>query len=183
MKVIMKTIPLTLLAGFLGPFSIAIAVPEMRDAATPEDLSLAYRKAGQADPMKVFKPVEVAVAPVETPKRSMIADSDILCFNGDATLVPKRAVLSVPKNVAGRLEYVKGSRLKSWAAFYAINRGWITTVEVSRNQAEGNDPIPEKTREMMQKSGNLVVATYQGGPISVLPPAKPEESVPPIEIL
>ena len=33
------------------------------------------------------------------------ADSDILCFNGMATLVPKRAVLHIPKNFADRLKY------------------------------------------------------------------------------
>ena len=58
-------------------------------------------------------------------------------------------------------------RVPDWMA--GQNRGWITTVEVSRVQAEGNLAIAEETRERIGKSMNLVVATYMGGPISVLP--------------
>jgi hypothetical protein len=50
-----------------------------------------------------------------------------------------------------------------------VNRGWITTVDITRLQAEGNQPIPEKNRKLMTQCRNLMVATYQGGPISVLP--------------
>jgi hypothetical protein len=50
-----------------------------------------------------------------------------------------------------------------------MNRGWITTVEVSRTQAEGNLEIEKDIRNRIAESTNLVVATYQTGPISVLP--------------
>ena len=49
-------------------------------------------------------------------------------------------------------------------------------MEVSRPQAEGNVPIDPKIAESIAKSSNLVVATYQGGPISVLPPKAPAEN-------
>lgn len=142
----------------------------MRDAATSEQLTLTYRTAEQDSPMKKLKPAEVSDAVTSTPKYDIVADSDVLCFNGNVVLVPKRAILLVPKTVEARLKYVKGAKLMSWSEFYAVNRGWITTVEVSRKQAEGNDLIPEETRDMMQQSGNLVIATYKAGPISVLAP-------------
>ena len=63
----------------------------------------------------------------------------------------------------------------SWMDFFTLNRGWITTVEVSRVQAEGNEALAEEISTRIGKSTNLVVATYMGGPISVLPPKVPEE--------
>lgn len=110
------------------------------------------------DPSKVNRP------------ESLIGSSDTICFNGTVTLVPKRAILQMPKNLADRLKYQPGAKLMNWAEFYALNRGWITTIEVSRVQAEGNSPLAEETTKKIAKSGNLIVATYQGGPISVLPP-------------
>ena len=68
-----------------------------------------------------------------------------------------------------------GVTLQSWREFYAVNRAWVTTVEVTQNQAEGKDPIAEPVKQQMLKSGNLIVATYLGGPISVLPIKVPIE--------
>ena len=56
--------------------------------------------------------------------------------------------------------------------------GWITTVEVSRVQAEGNLALADETAKRIQKSASLIVATYQGGPISVLPLKVPVEAKP-----
>ena len=80
--------------------------------------------------------------------------------------------------MSDRIKYQPGAKLLSWGDFYALNRGWITTVEVSRIQAEGNNPLPEETQKKIVKSGNLMVATYQGGPISVLPLKAPVETSP-----
>ncbi len=172
----MKTILCTACVGFALASLPARSAPEMRDAATHDELALAYRKAEQVDPMKSQQPVKGPDPSTQTAPVSILKTSDVLCFNGFATLVPKRAILVIPKNVEGRLKYQNGARLMSWAEFYAQNRGWITTVEVSRKQAEGNDPIADNVQELMQKSGNLVVATYQAGPISVLPLKTPDES-------
>lgn len=148
------------------------AAPVMHDAATHSDLSLLYRKAINDDPMQKQIPAKGKDPSTVSPPPSLLANSDILCFNGFATLVPKQAILQIPKGMNARLGYQPGAKLLSWAEFYALNRGWITTVEVSRAQSEGNDPIAGPTQKLMSKSGNLIVATYQAGPISVLPPKK-----------
>lgn len=177
----------------------ASANPPMRDATTHDQLSLQYRKAAQEDPMRKLpaaksgEPVKVgdsekgneptknadvvknAEPAKPAPPPSLLAQSDIICFNGMATLVPKRAIMQIPKNLADRLKYLPGSKLMGWRDFYALNRGWITTVEVSRIQAEGNSPLAEETHKKIVKSGNLIVATYQGGPISLLPLKVPVE--------
>lgn len=149
--------------------------PVMRDASTHEQLSLDYRKAMQADPMRNMQPAKGGDPSVVNQPEDLISRSDILCFGGIAALVPKRAVMNVPKNLAERLKFQPGSKITSWSEFYALNRGWITTVEVSRVQAEGNQAINEEITSRIGKSTNLVVATYMGGPISVLPLKVPED--------
>jgi hypothetical protein len=100
-----------------------------------------------------------------------------------ATLVPKHAILQIPESYTARLKIEPGVKIVGWADFFAANRGWITTVEISRGQAEGKELIAEDTQTMLTKCRNLVVATYQGGPISLLPPkvtppAKPPTTTP-----
>jgi hypothetical protein len=150
--------------------------PRMRDAATHEQLVMTYRQASNEDPMRHMPPAKGSDPSIVNLPKDLVADSDILCFGGSATLVPKRAILNMPKNLADRLKFQPGSKIQSWSDFFALNRGWITTVEVSRIQAEGNKPLEVEISDRVRKSANLVVATYQGGPISVLPPKVPQET-------
>lgn len=143
--------------------------PVMRDAATHGQLVAALRQADQSDPMKTLPVSQGADPSVLNRPKDLISQSDIISFRGIATLVPKRAILQIPKAYGDRVAMQPGTQIVGWADFFAINRGWITTVEVSRTQAEGNVALTEETHTQMTKSGNLVVATYLGGPISVLP--------------
>jgi hypothetical protein len=168
----MKIIPcsLIILGGFAPlAWSQASRMGEMRDASTHEQLAMTYRKASQEDPMRNMQPAKgVDPSTVNQPK-DILSESDIICFNGTATLVPKRAILNLPASMQGRLKFLPGSKLMTWTDFYTLNRGWISTVEVSRVQAEGNEALNEEISTRIGKSSNLVVATYKGGPISVLP--------------
>lgn len=147
--------------------------PVMRDAATHVQLSAALRRADQMDPMKSLPAAKGEDPSVANRPKDILAESDIISFRGLATLVPKRAILQVPKSYAALLKMGPGSRIVSWADFYAANRSWITTVEVSRVQAEGNQPMAEETLKFLGTCRNLVVATFKGGPISVLPLKEP----------
>ncbi|KAB2638025.1 MAG: hypothetical protein DVB25_08760 [Verrucomicrobia bacterium] len=147
--------------------------PVMRDAVTEEQLVLAQRMARQLDPMKQL-PVTQAVDPATlNHPQDLLSQSDLLCFDGIATLVPKHAILHIPEAYAQRLKITPAAHIVGWADFFAANRGWITTVEISRVQAEGKELIAEDSRKLLAKSHNLVVATYQGGPISLLAPQAP----------
>lgn len=145
-----------------------------RDSISYEQLVLARRKADMDDPMKRMTTVAGPDPSVVNRPPSLLASSDIISFGSFSTLVPKRAILQIPQKYADRVKLKPNSPLQSWKDFYAANRGWITTVEVTRPQAEGAEPIPENMKKIMTKSGNLVVATYLSGPISVL---VPKESV------
>ncbi|RPJ31708.1 MAG: hypothetical protein EHM17_13695 [Verrucomicrobiaceae bacterium] len=173
----MKTIPCTLFVCAAALLSAkaqpAVAAMQMRDVASQEELLLERRKALQIDPMK-----HLATATGEDPSKAnqptdILAESDIISFRGLATLVPKRAILQTPQSYAGHVKMEPGARFVSWREFYALNRGWITTVEVSREQAEGNAPFAEETRKFLGTNRNLVVATFKGGPVSVLPLKEP----------
>ena len=142
---------------------------KMRDAATSDDLALKFRAAEQQDPMRHMKISKLPDPSKVNQPESLLATSDIICFGGMAVLVPKRAILQLPPKLVDRLKMQVGCPFVSWADFYAANRGWITTVEVSRVQAEGNLDLDKKTHERISKSNNLIVATFLTGPISVLP--------------
>jgi len=105
----------------------------------------------------------------EQKKKDIVAESDILCFRGTATLVPKRAVIHVPERHARRLQLAPGAKLMTWSEFYAANRSWISVVEVSIDEAKGEKPFDEKRQEWLDSNSKVVVATLRRGPVSVLP--------------
>ena len=172
----------SLIRTLVGSLALLIAAhgsaapAPVRDATTHEQLSLKRGQMERKDPMK-----NMAVSRIDDPAlnlpKDLVSQSDVISFDGIATLVPKRAILQIPKGYESRLKIAPDAQIKSWAEFYAINRGWITTVEVSFAQAEGKVPIPEATSKQFTKSGNLVVAVYLGGPISMLPLKAPVENV------
>ena len=130
---------------------------KMRDSVTHQQLVEGYRKAAQEDPMRHLKPAKGADPSLVNQPEDLVATSDILCFGGKATLVPKRAILNVPKHLTDRLKFQPGSQVQSWLDFFAQNRGWITTVEVSRVQAEGIQPIAEAITERCGARARTVI--------------------------
>jgi hypothetical protein len=166
-------------ANLLGVLMTVVnaAPEEIRDAATHDQLSLALRKADQIDPMKNLPPSQGEDPSASNRPKDILTDSDIICYRGLATLVPKRAIIQMPGKYSDLLKMEQGAKIVGWVEFYNANRGWITTIEVSRIQAEGNQPLAEETLKFMGKSPNLIVATYKGGPISVLPLKQPEAEV------
>ena len=141
--------------------------PVYRDVVTHQLLVERTRKA--VDPMTKMNVIKADDPSKANQPVNLLEQSDIICFNGIATLVPKRAIISAPKKYKDRYQFTDGSKIVTFPDFYAQNRGWVTSLEVSRKQAEGVDGFDEKTTEFIEESGNLIVATYRGGPISVLP--------------
>ena len=162
---------------------------QMSEAATSTQLSQTARTAKQTDPIlqlgeAVWK-TDVDPAKAEY-SRDIIKDSTILCFQGNLTLVPKQAVLFVPDALVSRVGAQAGAKVLTWPEFRNANRGWVRSIEVTREQATGVEPLSEDVLKTMAKSTSIVVATFKDGPISVLPPqtadetnrSLPEEKVP-----
>lgn len=152
----------------------------MRDSVNHEELVLKYKQATSQDIYKTHQmlPLTGKDPTKENQPGDLISRSDIICFNGLTTLVPKKSIITVPKNYEGRLKHIPGSKLVSWKEFYESNRGWITTVEITRQQAAGVSSLNEETSKRVSLSKNLMVATLHGGPISLLPPTDPVEGAP-----
>lgn len=147
-----------------------------RDAASHESLLGQAKKVRETriDPVTLLRQAEGEDPSVVNRPGDLIARSDVLCFNGFATLVPKRAVLHIPDYYRSRIGIQEGARIVPWREFMIRNRGWVSTHEVDRPTAEGRTPFDEDTTERFSKSSRLIVATLRGGPISVLPPKEPE---------
>jgi len=145
----------------------------MRDAVTHEDLVAQARKAAQEKIVPTFKPPVGEDRVALTRPKSLLESSDIICFSGMATLVPKGAILHTPKGVASRIGMQDGARFVSWGDFLNANRGWIVASSVSRAQAEGQEALSEALVKTFEKEARLVVAVFNEGPISVLPVKTP----------
>ncbi len=57
--------------------------------------------------------------------------------------------------------------LLTWIDFLTKNRSWITTNDVSFNQAAGSESLPAERVAFWAKQDKVVVAVHQNGPISV----------------
>jgi len=173
-------------AGMLIPLASAQTAPTparqpMTDVVTHDDIVEAARVAKEKTPPPVFKPLEGEDPSVVNRPKDLLSRSDIFSYLGQATLVPKRAVLHFPKELESRGGFQENAKFVPWIDFYAANRAWIRTVNVSRAQAMGQEPMDEATVNSFAKEKRLVVATYQEGPISVNryePPAPANAAVP-----
>jgi hypothetical protein len=162
---------LTFLAAAILPCAPARAAEAVyRDAATHESLVPAYRAVAAQDPMKNLEASEGGDPSAQNPPQNLIESSDLISFQGLTTLVPKRAILQLPEAYRDRVNrHQPGNRVVGWLEFYAANRGWITTIEVTRGQAGGNEPFAEGLRKQLAVNRNLIVTVMDSGPISYQP--------------
>ncbi len=164
-----------------GTACLLIALPaanaqerrQISEPATHEELAARLKQQQSDDPLRSLARQEGRDPSKENQPQDLLSRSDILCFNGMATLVPKKSILALPAQLADRVGMQTGAKLVGWAEFHAANRGWLTTQEITLAQARGEQPFAEGMEERFSKSTNVIVATLQGGPISKLQPTPP----------
>lgn len=131
---------------------------------TPETLA----KLQQIDPMARLDNPAAGKAKVARPvDQSVIKQSTILHDGNHWTLVPTGAVVFLPNGLRERVVAKPMGSLIPWADFLANNRSWITTHEVTFEQAAGDAPIPAQHATFWAKQDKIVIAVHQNGPISV----------------
>lgn len=108
-------------------------------------------------------------------RESLVNRSTIVSGAASWTILPKGAVLSTPDRFKTRLNGKRSGKLVTWREFYAANSSWIRLLPVKIEQATGEKPFTEEYLESLSRTGLLVVAICQGGPISVLQPKEGEE--------
>ena len=146
-------------------FGTAMANPAMTDRITPEEIAARQKSSPLA---ALQQPAADATSKVaRAGEQSLIKQSDILHDGSNWTIVPKGAVLHVPAQMSPRVGAKPLGTLLSWNDFLTANRGWILTEEVSFDQAAGKKPLPAGRQEFWSTQTKVIVATHQGGPISV----------------
>lgn len=147
------------------------AEPAMTDRITPEQLAAKPQESPLLALPQLKSPDEAKVK--SSSKESIIAQSDILTDGSRWTLVPKGAVLHTPSSMAAKVGGSPMGQLVPWADFLAANPAWITTEEISYDQACGKIPLSLEHTNFWPKQGKVVVAVHLGGPISVKNAAAP----------
>ena len=110
--------------------------------------------------------------------KDIVKESDILCFNGQGTLLPKGSIIHVPERLKDRVGWKENAELVPWSRFHQNNHGWIATMEIDFEQAKGTAPLEEERSTLLGKSTKLVIATFKKGPITMLPPERPPKPRP-----
>jgi hypothetical protein len=155
----MKT-TLTLLAALA---TSALAGQPVLVRITPEALT----KLQQGTPMTRLEKPAATTQVARPTEQSIIKQSMILHDGKNWTLVPKGAVVFLPEAMKSRVDAKPVGRLLPFAEFLTNNRSWITTNEVSFDQAAGTEPLPAERAAFWSKQDKVVIAVHQSGPISV----------------
>ncbi len=141
----------------------ALAAPPIQKRITPETL-LKYQA---IDPMsRLVKPEEGKAKVIRPDNQSILKDSTILNDGRNWTLVPVGAVVFTPDSMNSRISQEPTGELLPWNEFLTANRSWISTCEVSFEQAAGKDALPLERTSFWSKLNKIVIAVHQGGPIS-----------------
>ena len=98
--------------------------------------------------------------------QSIISQSTVLTDGSRWTIVPQGAVVHIPDNLKSRINAEPTGELVSWNDFLTANPSWISTCEVSFEQAAGKSSLPEERTSFWSKQKKIVVAVHQRGPIS-----------------
>jgi hypothetical protein len=131
---------------------------------TPAELTRLQRQSPMTGVQSLAKN-QANVRPAE--EQSLIKQSAILHDGTNWTLVPKGAVIFLPETMKSRVDVKPAGTLLGWAAFLAKNQAWITTTDVSFEQASGKKPLLPERVAFWTKQQKVVIATHQNGPISV----------------
>lgn len=123
--------------------------------------------AEQQKERKTRKKTTAVLSPIKTAPSSLLGDSTLLTHNGNWTLAPKGSVLHVPTHYQKMVTTTPQGTLISWKKFLRLNRGWLQTVPVTRQQVSGKEPINPKTLKAQRSIGKVIVTTLSHIPIAL----------------
>ncbi len=113
-----------------------------------------------------FRKTEEAKMP---PRGDLYRNSTILGVAQFHTIVPDHAIVHMPEGMEHYVIDDPQGPLLFWNDFLGKNLGWLTTQEISLDQASGKEKLPTLVEEQIRQSELIVVATHKGFPISMLP--------------
>jgi hypothetical protein len=107
-------------------------------------------------------------SPVDRPTEPSIVKQSMILHDGpNWTMIPTGAVIHLPEVWREKLDAKPVGKLLPWSDFLARNGSWITTSEVTFDQAAGNDPLPAKPAAALANQAKIVIAVLKNGPSAV----------------
>ena len=102
---------------------------------------------------------------------SLWKNSIILADGEKFTLVPVGSILHLPAELRARVVGQPQGDFTFWPSFLKRNAAWLAGKEVSLTLSRGNAQEANTLLKSLSHDPRLVVATYKGGPITILEPA------------
>ena len=99
-----------------------------------------------------------------------------LVSQGLCTRIPKESILHLPGKYRASVGQRPEGRQVNWIEFLSANRSWLKHQNVTWAQVLGTAPLARTTLDSLAIEGRLVIATYQGGPVTVVSPSEEEDS-------
>jgi hypothetical protein len=97
--------------------------------------------------------------------------SSIILTDGEKfTLVPTGSILHLPPELRARVISKPEGDFMFWPAFLERNVSWLSAKEVTLTLSRGNAQEAKVLLKSLSGDSHLVVATYKGGPITILEP-------------
>ncbi len=99
---------------------------------------------------------------------SLWARSIILSDGEKFTLVPVGSILHLPEALRSRVLVKPQGDFTFWPSFLKRNEVWLGAKEVSLSLSRGNEKEAKSLLQSLSRDPRLLVATYKGGPITIL---------------
>lgn len=104
--------------------------------------------------------------------QSSLWRTSIIISDGEKfTLVPVGSILHLPAKLRSCIVAKPQGDFTFWPSFLKRNQAWLGAKEVSLSLSRGNVREAEALQKSLVGDPRLLVATYKGGPITVLEPA------------
>lgn len=117
--------------------------------------------------IRLVTPEESAAVKCNGQSREVIKECSILHDGRNWTVVPNGALVHVPASMKDRLNAKPVGNLLKWTDFLARNRQWVSSREVTFDQAVGNKEIESIAFNSGDVTDKIVVAVFGDGPVSV----------------
>lgn len=155
--------------GFIA-ITGCLSAQQARDVVSEEALrkqvaeapSLKSQLAAKAKPL---------TRPAPAIQSSLWTNSIILADDEKFTLVPVGSILHLPAELRVHVAASPKGEFTFWPSFLKRNTAWLAAREVSLSLSRGNAQEAKALLKSLSYDKHLIVATYKGGPITILEPA------------
>ncbi len=114
------------------------------------------------------KPLTKAAPAIQS---SLWTNSIILADGEKFTLVPVGSILHLPAELRGHVAAKPQGDFTFWPSFLKRNAAWLAAKDVPLSLSRGNAQEAKALLKSLSYDKRLIVATYKGGPITILEPA------------